>query len=723
MRRMARVWLVAPLVLGLFGCRSDSDTPHTTAAESRMPINDDTLCQLQPNAPYGQTVGIPGTQVMVASADIHASLAGCKVLARGGSAIDAAVAVQAVLGVAEPFASGLAGGSVITYYDAESRRVRVFDGIAAAPSIIGDATSLYDVAGPDDINCRPNITAESNVSSQQGNVNISGRAVAVPGTVKVLDMVHQAYGQLPWSDLWDDAIQLARDGFPMTKYMYSTLYSNGTVFDDETGEPLNAGGIPAWFNSARTHWGAVRCRFKDIKARYCDPADPKSEKPLPIGTLITNNELAATMELIRDGGAEAFYDTEGPIAEAILQRFHEDKYKADGTNNCYSALPTTASYAAGTAKPTPARIPSLMTQSDFGIYRAFERTPLVGNRFGLTIHSAPPPLSGGFVILQVLGMLERKGIESRDFGSLEFIYLAAEASRLATQDRRNLVGDPAFSNTNERVGEALLPSYLDTRTALINGTAIDQVPLGDASNGISEFIALDPWFVFNEAELTAPAKKSGEARSTQSSTLLPLVDDGDDISTTSNIAIIDRQGNALSMTTTINTHWGAHIEAAGMLLNNGMSNFSAGSLGSDVNGYAGNKRPRSSIGPSIAFDDEGRVRLVWGSAGGGPIPDYIVKTFLGHVVYGMDIQAAINTDNWTGQTFLSTNSVARVERNKPIAGTVDLMRSTYGYTEANMDHIGLTSGLTGISVEYDVQGLPTYRGAADYRRAGGAAGY
>ena len=86
------------------------------------------------------------------------------------------------------------------------------------------------------------------------------------------------------------------------------------------------------------------------------------------------------------------------------------------------------------------------------------------------------------------------------------------------------------------------------------------------------------------------------------------------------------------MPTTINTHWGAHIEAAGMLLNDALSNFSAGAVGSDVNGFQANKRPRTSISPSIAFDGAGKLRLVWGSAGGGPIPDYIVKTFMGHFV-------------------------------------------------------------------------------------------
>ena len=126
------------------------------------------------------------------------------------------------------------------------------------------------------------------------------------------------------------------------------------------------------------------------------------------------------------------------------------------------------------------------------------------------------------------------------------------------------------------------------------------------------------------------------------------------------------------MTTTINTHWGSHIEAAGILINNAMSNFSASTLGFDVNGYQANKRPRSSISPAIAFDAEGRLQMVWGSAGGGPIPDYIVKTFLGHTVYGMDIQEAVNADNFTGQ-----NGTAQLEAGKPIADQVGNLVAKY----------------------------------------------
>jgi gamma-glutamyltranspeptidase/glutathione hydrolase len=687
---------------------------------------DPSRCTPQAGAPYGQTVGITGTNMMVTSADVQASAAGCRVLARGGSAADAAIAVQAMLGVVEPFASGLAGGSVITYYDAATNKVHTYDGLSRAPSNIGAATttSIYQMAVSSDLLCRSGQSIGGSISSQQGNTNISGRATGVPGTVAVLNQVHQAFGRAAWNTLWDDAINTANNGFPMTRYMYSTLYSDGTAFDDETGEPLNAGGVKAWWNSARDRWGAVRCTYKDINARYCDPTDTTKTRPLAVGTVIKNTALAQTMVRVRDGGAAAFYDPSGPIAAAILQRFQDDKVTSTGANNCTSILPSTYNPDGTTsAAIIPARIPSLMVAADFASYQAIERRPLVGQRFGMTIYTQPAPLFGGVVTLYSLGLLERKNVAAQPWLSAGMLYQAIEASRMANADRRNIVGDPAYSNVNTRVNALLSNSYLNARAALINGQALGTVPTGGVADGIPAFAATDPG-TFDPMAALSPAQ-AGSSRALPAGMRYAKASTRarheEDWNTTSNLAIVDGYGNALSMTTTINTHWGAHIEAAGMMLNNALSNFSASTPGLDVNGYAANRRPRSSISPALAFDSQNRLRLVWGSAGGGPIPDYIVKTFLGNQVYGLDIQAAINADNWTGQNLSS--SVGNFETGKPITGLITGMRSSYGYTATTLSDTGLTSGLSGIAIDYDGNGFPIFRGAADYRRNGGANGY
>ena len=133
---------------------------------------DPALCVQQAGTPHGQTAGISGTSLMVTSAHYEASKAGCKVLATGGSAIDAAIAVQAVLGTAEPFASGLGGGTLVTYYDAATRAVRTFDVLSAAPAATGGATTLYqavaqDVSSAAPYNvCKSGLAAGASISSQ-----------------------------------------------------------------------------------------------------------------------------------------------------------------------------------------------------------------------------------------------------------------------------------------------------------------------------------------------------------------------------------------------------------------------------------------------------------------------------------------------------------------------------------------------------------------------------
>ena len=694
------------VLLGLTGCS------EVGAADLSAQDFNPALCRPQPNAPYAQTASLTGRRVMVASADVRASAAGCKVLAQGGSAIDAAVAVQAVLGVVEPFASGLGGGSVISYFDAASGRVRIFDGLAASPAAVGvDGTrSIYQMAVSSDLECRSGQALGGSLSAYQAHTDISGRATGVPGTVKVLDLVHQAHGRLPWRLLWDDAIGLASDGFRLSDYLYATLHNPGQTSDDETGDLLKVGGVPAWWNLARNRWGPLRCQYPDIRARYCALA---GTRPLPPGTMVTNLALANTMAIVRDGGAAAFYQPDGPIASAILQRFQSDLRHADGSPNCHSALPDRYNADGSSSTPiVPARIPSLMAAADFADYRAIERMPLVGQRFGYTVYTPPAPLFGGLVTLQALALLERKSLAKLAFGTAAFYHLAGEASRLANADRRQFVGDPSVSNVEQRVRALLSSSYLDARAALVTDRALGAVAAGSRADGIPDYSAIDSvrsGVRSSAVAIAATAAEVAESRSMHD----------EDWNTTSSLAIIDGWGNALAMTTTINTHWGAHIEAAGMMLNNAMSNFSAGLVGRDVNGFGPNRRPRSSIAPAIALDAGGRLRLVWGAAGGGPIPDYIVKTFLGDLVYGLDLQAAINAGNWTGQG--SAASVLQLDRG--ISGLIPVLRERHGHDANTLGVTGLNSGVAGISVTHDGPGGPLYRGAADARRAGGANGF
>eukprot|EP01035_Chromulina_nebulosa_P046353 gene46353-62782_t len=148
------------------------------------------------------------------------------------------------------------------------------------------------------------------------------------------------------------------------------------------------------------------------------------QKPLPIGTVIKNAELAQTMKLVRDGGATAFYDPAQDTVKAIVQR------TTTGSLPCKSTLPSAGTVNNPSVAGTIASIPSLMVAADFPAYKAVERKPLVGSRFGTTIYTQPAPSFGGFVTLYSLGILERKQAQTEStLDTPRFGYPAAAASR------------------------------------------------------------------------------------------------------------------------------------------------------------------------------------------------------------------------------------------------------------------------------------------------------
>ncbi len=232
-------------------------------------------CSVLPQ-PFARTPAAPtpsaGATVMVASANPLATEAGLKVLREGGSAIDAAVAVQAVLGLVEPQSSGLGGGSFMVYYDARSKTVTAYDGRETAP-----AGSTPEMFLGEDGKPLPFVTAL-----------LSGRSTGVPGAVAMLALAHKDHGALPWTALFSDAERLATDGF--------------------TVSPRLAGMISGPFPQAST---------PDAK-RYFGRPDGSRMKA---GDLLKNPDYAATVRRLAAEGPSALY--EGPIAEAIVARVHE----------------------------------------------------------------------------------------------------------------------------------------------------------------------------------------------------------------------------------------------------------------------------------------------------------------------------------------------------------------------------------------------------------------
>ncbi|GAA4837946.1 gamma-glutamyltransferase family protein [Saccharopolyspora rosea] len=560
----------------------------------------------------GRAEPVRGERFMVAAAHPLAVEAGCEVLRRGGSAADAAVAVQAVLTVVEPESSGFGGGSLITYWDARTRRTEFLDGLAQAPAEV-----TADLHTPTERERR-----EHGVDRFDDSVDYTGRAVGVPGTVRVLDLLHDRHGTTPWPALFTDARRAALDGFAISPYLHDALREG--------------------------------CAYPDIRARYCDGTSPK-----PVGARVTNRDAAGVLGEVAAGGADAFYDPHGTIAPAIVRRA-----------------------AAGPFQPRPdehgpAVVPSLLTVRDFADYRARERPPLCGEVVEHRVCTAPPPASGGLTLLNTLSLAERHGITDHKPNSPDYAHLAIEASRLSGVDSRAHVGDPAF--THVPVAALRDPAYLDGRAARISpDSAVHPVRPG----------------------------------------LAPGRDAGDGHDTTSQVSIVDGRGNALSMTTTVNLWFGSRLEARGIVLNNAQTNF--GTPGSP-NRVEPSKRPATSMAPTLAFDPSGTPRLVTGSAGGGPIPDYVAQSLLGVLSYGMNPQDALNAPHLSGQRRKADcggepDVASDVERGTTAESLLPALTARHHPCPAATE---LRSGATAVERTED----GTFLGAADDRRDGVAMGF
>jgi len=312
-----------------------------------------------------QPTALIANEMMVVSAHPAASEAGMRVLAAGGSAMDAAVAVQAMLTLVEPQSSGIGGGGFLLYWDALQKRAQAIDGRETAP-LAADETLFLDQQGkPLDF----------------WQALVGGRSVGTPGVLRLLETGHRQHGKLPWASLFNDAIDAAEAGFPVSARLHSSIASG-----------VNPG-------LAKTP--ASRAYF------YLPDG-----QPLPAGYRLKNPALAATFRRIAVEGAAAFYD--GALAQQIVDAVqHADN-------------------------------PGLLRLTDLRQYQAREREPLCRPFRQFEICSMPPPTSGGVALLQMVGMLERFALPSQRPDSLDFAHLFTQASRLAYADRARYLADNDF---------------------------------------------------------------------------------------------------------------------------------------------------------------------------------------------------------------------------------------------------------------------------------------
>ncbi len=554
------------------------------------------VSQAEPEAATGaQSVrpSITGTTHMAVTAHPAASEAARDILRAGGSAIDAAIAAQMVLTLVEPQSSGIGGGAFILHFEGENRLVTTYDGRETAPKLTTENRFLDDAGTP----------------LPWPEAVFSGLSVGVPGVLAALELAHQNHGKLPWADLFQPAIRLARSGFAVGPRL------NGL---------LTRMGADAFFPAARAYF------FDEAGA------------PWSVGHVLQNSDLADTLERIANEGPDAFYL--GGIARDIV-----------------SAVQNTE------------RLPGDMTLIDLADYVAKVRDPVCSRYRRRTVCGMGPPSSGGLAVGQTLALLDGRWIGPTMSDTA--LHRIAEAEKLAFADRNRYVGDSDFVAVPAK--GMLDRAYIASRRALIDpDRAMEKAEPGEPP-------AIEP--VVNGAD--ASRENPG----------------------TSHISIVDANGNAVSMTTTIESAFGARLMVRGFLLNNELTDFSfrpEDDAGRPIaNRVEPGKRPRSSMAPTLVFAESGALELVLGSPGGSRIIPYVVKGIVGAIDWRLDAQAVADLPN-----FGSRNGPFEIEEGHEGSAFIPRLEQR-GHTI----RVGaMTSGLNIIKVKPN----GTLEGGSDPRREG-----
>jgi len=372
-----------------------------------------------------------------------------------------------------------------------------------------------------------------------------------------------------------------------------------------------------------------------------------SGKTLRPGDVIKNRIFAETLSKIANHGSQIFY--QGEIAKDIITEVV--------SNN---------------------RNPGKLKLSDLKNYKVIKRKPICHTYRKYKVCGMPPPSSGAISIGQILGILENFNLPKLGPDSIDSWHIIIEAGKLAFADRALYIADSDFVPVPT---SALLDkSYLSERAKLIN-----------LSSSIS-----------------VPAMAGALPQKTKSSY---IPDSSIGRPGTSHISIIDKEGNAVSMTTTIEGAFGSQIMVRGFLLNSELTDFSFlpkidGKL--VANRVQPGKRPRSSMSPTMVFDREGNLILIIGSPGGSRIISYVAQTLIAVLDWGLDIQTAINLGH-----VVNRNTDTEIElETKAITFTKPLIKRGHKIRKRN-----LNSGLHVIAIDKE-----NLYGAADPRREGKAQG-
>ena len=525
---------------------------------------------LTSNGQSSSPKGLVADHAMVVSAREEASKIGIEILKQGGNAFDAMMATEMALAVTFPFAGNLGGGGFMVYRMADGR-IGSLDYREKAP-----LAATKDMYLDKDGNVIPQLSTQGMLAS------------GVPGTLAGIFEAQAKFGKLKPKQVLQPVIDLARNGYVVTKNQGESLRMHRQIFIQ--------------VNGPNTFFG------KEFKA----------------GDTLKQPALANTLERIAKNGKNEFY--KGETAKILVNHFQ--------TNG------------------------GIISKKDLSQYKAVWRDPIVFPYRDLKIISMAPPSSGGITLGQILKMLEPYPLSKLGHHSSEYVQLLVEAERRAYADRNHYLGDPDFLKipTNQLLDSTYLKSRMSS-------------------------------FSFEKASKSADIAH-GDLSFAESME-------------TTHYSIVDADGNAISVTTTLNGAYGSKVfvEELGFFMNNEMDDFSAkagvpnmfGLVGTEANSIAPGKRMLSSMTPTIV-EKEGKLSMVVGTPGGSTIITSVLQTILNVYEFDMGMQEAVNAPrfhhqwlpdlvNFEPKAFgaalvnqLKSKGYLLNEANSPIIGKVDAIR-------------------------------------------------
>jgi len=464
--------------------------------------------------------GLITEKAMVVSAKKEASKVGSDILQKGGNAYDAMIATHFALAVVYPVAGNIGGGGFMVYRDKNGKK-GALDFREKAP-ITAYKDMYLDSLG--------NVIKNKSV--------LGAYAVGIPGSVAGVFEVYKEFGSLPFKELIQPAIDLAKNGFTITRKQADDL------------------------NNATDRFRKVN-NYKTI-----------FDKEWKAGDLLIQNELAKTLERIRDFGKDGFY--KGKTADFLVNYITE--------------------------------LGGIITHEDLEKYEAIWRKPIEFSYKDYQITSMTLPASGGICLAQILKSIEPFDISKIEHNSTKYIQLLTEAEKRSYADRAHYLGDIDFIYVP--IDSLTATSYINKRMETFSWDKA--TPSSEISHG----------------------------------KILGYESDE-----TTHYSIVDQFGNAVSVTTTLNTGYGSKVlvKGAGFFLNNEMDDFSSkpgtpnvyGLVGSKANAIAPEKRMLSSMTPTIVEKDN-KLFMVVGTPGGSTIITSVLQNIINVVDYNMGMQEAVN---------------------------------------------------------------------------------